>query len=68
MCVLQCVAPSVQRERPVNNVRVLPFCGAQAYGEKGVGEIPPNATLQIDVELLSIKQSAFGTRVKLVEG
>lgn len=41
---------------------------ALAYGDKGVGEIPPNATLQIDVELLSIKQSAFGTRVKLVEG
>lgn len=40
----------------------------QAYGSKGVGEIPPNATLQIDVELLSIKTSAFGTRVKLVEG
>jgi FKBP-type peptidyl-prolyl cis-trans isomerase len=40
----------------------------QAYGSKGVGEIPGNATLQIDIELLSIKQSAFGSRVKLVEG
>lgn len=39
-----------------------------AYGSKGVGEIPPNATLTIDIELLSIKQSAFGTRVKVVEG
>lgn len=39
-----------------------------AYGSKGVGEIPGNATLQIDIELLSIKTSAFGTRVKLVEG
>lgn len=41
---------------------------SQAYGSKGVGEIPGNATLQIDIELLSIKQSVFGTRVKLVEG
>jgi hypothetical protein len=40
----------------------------QAYGSKGVGEIPGNATLQIDIELLSIKTSPFGSRVKLVEG
>ena len=33
-----------------------------------MGEIPPNATLQIEVELLSIKTSAFGYRVKVVEG
>ncbi len=39
-----------------------------AYGDKGVGEIPPNATLTIDVQLLSVKQNAIGTRVKLVEG
>lgn len=39
-----------------------------AYGPKGIGEIPPNATLQIDIELLSIKTSPFGSRVKLVEG
>jgi len=39
-----------------------------AYGDKGVGEIPPNATLTIDVQLLSVKQNAIGTKVKLVEG
>lgn len=39
-----------------------------AYGKKGYGEIPPDATLEIDVQLLSIKTSAAGTRVKLIEG
>lgn len=46
----------------------LALSHSQAYGSKGVGEIPGNATLTIDVELLSIKQSVFGSRVKLVEG
>ncbi|KAK9062879.1 hypothetical protein SSX86_020069 [Deinandra increscens subsp. villosa] len=39
-----------------------------AYGSKGVQEIPPNATIEIDIELLSIKQSPFGSPVKIVEG
>ncbi|TMW90384.1 hypothetical protein EJD97_015784 [Solanum chilense] len=39
-----------------------------AYGKKGVQEIPPNATIEMDIELLSIKQSPFGTPVKIVEG
>ena len=40
----------------------------QGYGEKGIGEIPGGATLELDVELLSVKTSPFGSRVKLVEG
>ncbi len=39
-----------------------------AYGERGYGEIPPNAELVIDVQLLSIKKNAIGTQVKLIEG
>jgi len=39
-----------------------------AYGERGIREIPPNATLTMDVQLLSIKQNTFGYRTKLVEG
>jgi hypothetical protein len=30
--------------------------------------VPPDATLDFDVELLSIKTSPLGARVKLVEG
>lgn len=29
-----------------------------AYGKKGLGEIPPDATLEIDVDLLSVKRDA----------
>ncbi|XP_031489254.1 peptidyl-prolyl cis-trans isomerase FKBP16-4, chloroplastic-like [Nymphaea colorata] len=39
-----------------------------AYGSKGVQEIPPNATLELDVELLTVKQSPFGYAVKIIEG
>jgi len=39
-----------------------------AYGKKGIGEVPPDATLEFEVELLSVKTSPFGYRVKLVEG
>eukprot|EP00475_Leptophrys_vorax_P037841 TRINITY_DN65801_c0_g1_i1.p1 TRINITY_DN65801_c0_g1~~TRINITY_DN65801_c0_g1_i1.p1 ORF type:complete len:242 (+),score=13.84 TRINITY_DN65801_c0_g1_i1:50-775(+) len=40
-----------------------------AYGSRGVQEIPPNATIQLNVELLAVKpKNAFGTQVKLVEG
>ena len=62
---------SVFRDSPVT--RYEPCVGLntsfpQAYGARGVNEIPPNSTLNFDVQLLSIKTSPFGSRVKLVEG
>ncbi|PNH05901.1 Peptidyl-prolyl cis-trans isomerase FKBP16-4, chloroplastic [Tetrabaena socialis] len=38
------------------------------YGPLQVGEIPPNSTLTLDIELLSIKTNPLGYRTKLVEG
>ncbi|KAI3746284.1 hypothetical protein L6452_08711 [Arctium lappa] len=52
----------------VGGQRLLIVPPELAYGSKGVQEIPPNATIEIDVELLSIKQSPFGSPVKIVEG
>ncbi|XP_051130286.1 peptidyl-prolyl cis-trans isomerase FKBP16-4, chloroplastic-like isoform X2 [Andrographis paniculata] len=52
----------------VGGQRLLIVPPELAYGSKGVQEIPPNATIELDVELLSIKQSVFGSSVKVVEG
>ncbi|MCO5556341.1 hypothetical protein L7F22_009889 [Adiantum nelumboides] len=52
----------------VGGQRLLIVPPELAYGNKGIQEIPPNATLEMDVELLSIKQSPFGSPVKVVEG
>ncbi|KAL9427991.1 hypothetical protein AB3S75_030051 [Citrus x aurantiifolia] len=52
----------------VGGQRLLIVPPELAYGSKGVQEIPPNATIEIDVELLTIKQSPFGSPVKIVEG
>ncbi|PSS32850.1 Peptidyl-prolyl cis-trans isomerase [Actinidia chinensis var. chinensis] len=52
----------------VGGQRLLIVPPELAYGNKGVQEIPPNATIELDVELLSIKQSPFGSPVKIVEG
>ncbi|CAI9097874.1 OLC1v1034387C1 [Oldenlandia corymbosa var. corymbosa] len=52
----------------VGGQRLLIVPPELAYGSKGVQEIPPNATIELDVELLSIKQSPFGSPVKVIEG
>ncbi|XVF07776.1 hypothetical protein REPUB_Repub06bG0168900 [Reevesia pubescens] len=52
----------------VGGQRLLIVPPELAYGKKGVQEIPPNATIELDVELLAIKQSPFGTPVKVIEG
>lgn len=52
----------------VGGQRLLIVPPELAYGSKGVQEIPPNATIEFDVELLSIKQNPFGSAVKIVEG
>ncbi|CAI8602534.1 unnamed protein product [Vicia faba] len=52
----------------VGGQRLLIVPPELAYGSKGVQEIPPNAIIEVDVELLAIKQSPFGTAVKIVEG
>lgn len=52
----------------VGGQRLLIVPPELAYGSKGVQEIPPNATIEIDIELLAIKQSPFGSPVKIVEG
>lgn len=52
----------------VGGQRLLIVPPELAYGSKGVQEIPPNATIELDVELLAIKQSPFGTGVKIIEG
>ncbi|KAG6541804.1 hypothetical protein Mapa_016819 [Marchantia paleacea] len=44
----------------VGGQRMLILPPELAYGDKGVQEIPPNATIEFNVELLSIKQSPFG--------
>ncbi|KAF3441758.1 hypothetical protein FNV43_RR15673 [Rhamnella rubrinervis] len=52
----------------VGGQRLLIVPPELAYGSKGIQEIPPNATIELDVELLAIKQSPFGSPVKIVEG
>ncbi|KAK9821534.1 hypothetical protein WJX74_008254 [Apatococcus lobatus] len=57
------------RGMKINGQRKLLVPPELAYGAKGYGgEIPPNATLEIDVQLLSIKKDSRGYQTKLIEG
>ena len=52
--VIPCWTEGVQRMKPGGKARLTCPPGI-AYGERGAGNvIPPNATLQFEVELLSI--------------
>lgn len=63
-----CCTAFTGMQLPCSLACVLLLVGMQAYGNKGFGEIPPGASLNIDLELLSIKTSPYGYRTKLVEG
>lgn len=52
----------------VGGIRKLKVPPGLAYGNSQVGEIPPGATLDVDIELLSIKTNPLGFRTKLIEG
>lgn len=52
----------------VGGLRKLKVPPELGYGDRQIGEVPPNSVLDIDVELLSIKTSPAGYRVKLIEG
>lgn len=54
--VIPCWTEGVQRMKPGGKAR-LTCPPAIAYGERGAGGvIPPNATLQFEIELLSVKR------------
>ena len=67
-CGCACACEQGVRGMRVGGQRKLIVPPELAYGRRGVGEIPPDATLEFEVQLLSIKSSPFGYRTKLVEG
>jgi FKBP-type peptidyl-prolyl cis-trans isomerase FkpA len=53
--VIKCWAEAMQMMKPGGKARLI--CPPDiAYGERGAGLIPPNATLVFDVELLEVKK------------
>ena len=63
-----CALLSINIEYTLRRPHLLQGNAGGSQGDRGVGEIPPNATLEFEVQLLSVKTSPFGFQTKVVEG